>query len=647
MKKLNSKGFAISTLLYGLMIMSFLIVLALISISGTNRKNTKTLVEKIEDELNRYSLTDTSGNYEGGEVDNNGREYIAPSNGWYKIELWGASGGNNTSSSPSNGGKGSYTSGTIYLEANDHLYFYIGQAGPANRTLAFNGGGPGSPSNVNYQSGGGATDVRIIAGAWNDPTSLHGRLMVAGGGGGAGSLFVEGGMGGTLVGGNGYKSHPTVDDPKIALGGTQSAGGSHGVGSHSSGTDGSIGLGGTGGTYLAGGGGGYFGGGASGVATSYAGSGAGGSSFIMGYAGARAVNDSGTATTNTSRSYNIEYGQYDENGNPVKSTVTPVIYNGLMVPGVNSGNGKFSVTKVSDNAKDNPPRKGSNTKLNNVRYIKDCVDSSTVAATGEWIEIQAITNGTNVAKGAAVTGSGLTSGTTITDGIADSTTATATMSTTGQKCVTITLNNSYNLDEIAVWHQYSDARSYRGHTLQVSSNNSTWQTVRSKSTETDTTGQEGEVENANGIRYNSIQPDMTAPLPDGNYYIFAGNTDNEVLTYDPGDNDNARVSLFQANKAQIWRVEKRPNGYYQIIETSVGNALSVTDGTSDVGVNIDLNINSLNNPSQDWTITPLGNGYYKIISRLGTRAGVNGKNVVTQANASAKTQRFKFINSEY
>lgn len=662
MKKLNNKGFAISTLLYGLMIMSFLIILALISILGTNRKNTKTLVEKIEDELNRYSLTDTSGDYEGGEIDSNGREYIAPSNGWYKIELWGASGFGTGSSSA---GRGAYTSGTIYLEANAHLYFYVGEAGKAPCTpyntcnnSTFNGGGQGgffTSNKQRYGSGGGATDVRLVAGNWNDAASLYSRIMVAGGGGSTDGINT-GSSGGTLLGDSGStKEHGAI----AGKGGTQSTGGASGK------YAGKLGLGGDG--FIPnstnaccndafGGGGGYYGGGGgySGDPSycsspcTIRGYGGGGSSFIMGYAGVRTVTDSGGATTDTKRSYNIEYGEYDASGNPIKTNVTPVIYNGLMVPGVHSGNGKFSVTKVSENAKDNPPRKGSNSKLNNVRYIKDCVDSSTSATSGEWIEIQALVDGVNIAKGRGASGSGLSNASIITDGVVDNTSSVAAMTATGQKCVTIDLGTTKNLDEIAVWHQYSNNRSYRGHMLQVSANNSSWQIVRAKSSETDATGQENEKETANGVHYHSIQSDPTVAVTDGNYYIFPASSDNQVFTYDPGDNDNARLSLFTGEKSQIWKIQKVPNGYYHIIETATGKALAVTDGTGDADVNIDVDLDNLNNPAQDWSFTSLGNGYYKLVSRLGSYAGINGlSNVITQGKSSAKTQRFKLVNAEY
>ncbi len=100
--------------------------------------------------------------------------FIAPKEGNYKIELWGASGGG------VNGGKGAYTKGTIRLNQNDKLYIYVGQIG-TYKAWAFNGGGPGE------SNGGGATDVRLNisnTGNWDDFDSLKSRIMVASGGGG-------------------------------------------------------------------------------------------------------------------------------------------------------------------------------------------------------------------------------------------------------------------------------------------------------------------------------------------------------------------------------------------------------------------------------------------------------------------------------
>ena len=170
MKKLNNKGFAVSSLLYGLMLVAFLIVSILMSIMSTNRKNTSTLIKKIEEELNRYSQTTTSLSSTDGT-----QEFIVPYGkaGWYKIELWGGAAEGADPTSASTEKKAGYTSGVIYLEENTHLYFQIGSKG----------GTGGTPNNTNSVKAGGATDVRLVGGNWSDESGLASRIMVAGGGG--------------------------------------------------------------------------------------------------------------------------------------------------------------------------------------------------------------------------------------------------------------------------------------------------------------------------------------------------------------------------------------------------------------------------------------------------------------------------------
>lgn len=56
MKKLTNKGFAVSTVLYGIVIMVFLVVMVLIATMVTNRSNTKDLVKTTEEELNELSF---------------------------------------------------------------------------------------------------------------------------------------------------------------------------------------------------------------------------------------------------------------------------------------------------------------------------------------------------------------------------------------------------------------------------------------------------------------------------------------------------------------------------------------------------------------------------------------------------------------
>lgn len=172
MKKLNNKGFAISTLLYGLMLVAFLVVSLLMSIMSTNRKNTSTLIKKIEEELNRYSQTATELSSTDG-----AQEFIVPYGkaGWYKIELWGAAAYNVDTVNETESKRGAYTSGIIYLEENQHLYFQIGTAGTGNSSASTN-------NTYDYYAGG-ATDVRLVGGNWDNTDGLNSRIMVAAGGG--------------------------------------------------------------------------------------------------------------------------------------------------------------------------------------------------------------------------------------------------------------------------------------------------------------------------------------------------------------------------------------------------------------------------------------------------------------------------------
>ena len=125
---MNKNGFAISTLLYGISLMGVMIVILMMSVMATNRKNTSTMVKDIEEELNRLSLTNTTINTTGKD-----KAFVVPEKGqgWYKIQLWGASG---------TGGYGSYTSGIIYLDAGQNLFFDVGVkngAGADTNTVAY------------------------------------------------------------------------------------------------------------------------------------------------------------------------------------------------------------------------------------------------------------------------------------------------------------------------------------------------------------------------------------------------------------------------------------------------------------------------------------------------------------------------------
>ncbi|MCC0718365.1 glycine rich domain-containing protein [Clostridioides sp. ZZV14-6105] len=197
--------------------------------------------------------------------------------GKYKFECWGSSGGINNSSWYTDA-KGGYSKGEITLKKQTTLYIYVGESGYAssstnnNTKSGFNGGAKGYLNQQvmgTYYSmyGGGATDIRLVGGAWDNEQSLLSRIIVAGGGGG--SYSYTGGAGGGLEGGAGYSAND-----RHRPGGTQYQGGIGRVNTE----NGSFGKGGSvKDSFGEGGGGGWFGGaGMNGV-----GAAGGGSGYIL------------------------------------------------------------------------------------------------------------------------------------------------------------------------------------------------------------------------------------------------------------------------------------------------------------------------------------------------------------------------------
>ena len=189
--------------------------------------------------------------------------------GYYKIQTWGAQGGNA-------GGKGGYAEGEVYLEKGDHLTVAIGGAGTISTSgcggEGYNGGGCAFTTGG---GGGGATSIRLNG---ND---LNKTLLMAGGGGGkGGDTCAPGGVGGGISGGGHYNNGSCGTQ---GGGGSQNAGGVAGQNSYTPGLPGSHGKGGNGvdGAYDGGGGGGGWYGGGSGASGSYSSGGGGGSGFCF------------------------------------------------------------------------------------------------------------------------------------------------------------------------------------------------------------------------------------------------------------------------------------------------------------------------------------------------------------------------------
>ena len=179
-KKLNNKGFAISAIIYGLSIMSIMLIALIMATISSDRANNLEFSERVEKELVNYSQSEISFSKLDNSVHT--QEYRVPENesGWYKIELWGAQGGGDS------GGRGAYTSGIIRLEEGDKLHFYVGKHGAAG-------------------SSGEETDVRVDPGNYDDKYSYQSRIMVAAGGGAqygahTGDKELPAGPGGTVVG---------------------------------------------------------------------------------------------------------------------------------------------------------------------------------------------------------------------------------------------------------------------------------------------------------------------------------------------------------------------------------------------------------------------------------------------------------------
>ena len=162
--------------------------------------------------------------------------------GKYKLEVWGAQGGNASFGENSNeGGYGAYSVGEINLNKNEKLYIGVGGQGQSvsatipdgctnyscrkvtySSTYGYNGGGYAAgyathssdqTYNNSYAGGGGATHIATSSGTLRYLVGNEGNLLiVAGGGGGAitGELYPDySGDGGHAGGLNAHDSFPT------------------------------------------------------------------------------------------------------------------------------------------------------------------------------------------------------------------------------------------------------------------------------------------------------------------------------------------------------------------------------------------------------------------------------------------------------
>ena len=218
-------------------------------------------------------------------------ESVFLNEGVYKFQLWGASGGLDSSNCV-NSGRGGYTEGVFHIRHQTKVFINVGGHGSpsngfCNSIYVFTAGGYNGGGDIYSHgagcSGGGATNIRF------HKNLTENRVIISGGGGGGSYNGNYGGDGGGEIGGDSSLiDGMSIYTRSVGHGGNQTHGGDISICSLGSciitmdghyNSDGSFGLGGNGlGYYCAGGGGGggwYGGGGNYNV-----GGGGGGSSYV-------------------------------------------------------------------------------------------------------------------------------------------------------------------------------------------------------------------------------------------------------------------------------------------------------------------------------------------------------------------------------
>lgn len=203
------------------------------------------------------------------------QKYIIPKTGYYKLEAWGARGGNGGNRI---GGKGGYASGVYFFNQGQEIFVAVGGQGTDDCMInpGCNGGFNGGGFTSIYQksgSGGGATSFALANDLLENLSNRIDQILLVGGAGGGATdawppINSEGGAGGGLEG-----LHATANPNGTSWngrGGTQTSGGAS-----ANCVVGSFGKGGGRPGNSIGGGGGFYGGGCG-----WGAGGGGGSSYI-------------------------------------------------------------------------------------------------------------------------------------------------------------------------------------------------------------------------------------------------------------------------------------------------------------------------------------------------------------------------------
>lgn len=581
LKRLNNRGFAVSTLIYGLSILGLMLITMVMGTLSSTRANSKQISDSIEEDLNNHSRTSKVFNVKGSS--NTPQQFTIPEGeaGWYRIELWGAQGNNG------NGGKGAYTTGIIKLDEGDTLYFYIGQKGAAG-------------------AGAAETSVRVDAG--DDAISQSSRIMVAGGGGkdadcpGTTTKRYKVNTGGSKKidydANYIYKiSGANLIDEKYS----EVTEISENPQNYNKTANDTIS------------GKGYY----NGV------NGFGGTSFISGYAGSHAYSK-GESTGSKYTYYEYELNE-DSNVVYTGGERSYVFYDGMMLANVQSGDGYAKVQKVLSTTESDdkfPTKLRQNNKLNNVGYIRVCSkdeqtrSTTVVAAIGNGIDTyippisNEIYNSSYCSRYSLISNQSL-------DEIA------IWHNNTGET------GTDYEDDIIQVSTSGSDWQDIKGK-ANASRLDSNLNLLKSKT------------ETPNGIHISAYQPDYTSGnIKPGNYYIFAVTSSNKVLAAAETEDQRGNALTFtpvSGSNKQVWNIKPIDcklyetaadknacnNGTlnfddqeYSITDTVRFNALAIKNDENKVNnqINNEVAFNTYTrNSPQIWRIFSMNNGTYSIKS---------------------------------
>lgn len=191
---MNKKGFAATGILYTILVLFILLMMGILTMLYSRNSLLDTIKKNVKNEIiNGNTCSNLVGTVWNFDYTGNEQTFTVPCNGTYKLETWGAEGGNIDTSRL--GGYGGYSTGNINLIKGNILYVNVGGQGKSVTGLqkaiegGYNGGGNAITSYNNAEcissSGGGATHIAtnsgILSSLENNKNSI---LIVSGAGGG-------------------------------------------------------------------------------------------------------------------------------------------------------------------------------------------------------------------------------------------------------------------------------------------------------------------------------------------------------------------------------------------------------------------------------------------------------------------------------